>query len=322
MNILVTGGSGFIGTNLINHLLSHQNINILNVDIVAPRNELHSDLWVNVDILDHVALDDLFNDVHPDYVVHLAARTDLNGKNIEDYAENTDGVRNIVRCIKSYPPVKRAIFASSMLVCELGYIPSNDGDYCPNTPYGMSKVVGENIVKEELSNKYDWVIVRPTSLWGPWFDVPYKNFFDAVQRGYYVHPKGIDVKRSYGFVLNSIDQLCCLLEGESSSVSNNIFYLADYSPISILEWGNEIQNEFGSSKIKSIPYFFMRLFAYAGDMLKIIGVKTPPISSFRLRNMVTSAVYNTRDLEHVCPNQKYTMKEGVVITVDWLINNK
>ena len=44
MRILVTGGSGFIGTNLIEQLCNINNAEILNIDIVKPRNEKHNKL--------------------------------------------------------------------------------------------------------------------------------------------------------------------------------------------------------------------------------------------------------------------------------------
>jgi len=47
-----------------------------------------------------------------------------------------------------------------------------------------------------------WVLVRPTSIWGPWFDVPYRNFFLSVARRRYVHPAGKRIHKSFGFVGN------------------------------------------------------------------------------------------------------------------------
>ena len=112
---------------------------------------------------------------------------------------------NIIEAINKINTVKFIIFASSMLVCRLGYQPNNSNDYCPDTVYGESKVIGERIVRES-SLTVPWTIVRPTSIWGPWFDIPYRSFFDTVHKGLYFHPSGLRVKRSYGFVLNVIYQ--------------------------------------------------------------------------------------------------------------------
>ena len=120
----------------------------------------------------------------------MAARTDLDGSSIDDYSANTDGCRAVIEAAARHPQIQRVIFASSMLVCALGYSPKHDSDYCPTTRYGESKVLGERYVREMAADHFPWTIVRPTSLWGPWFSVPYKKFFDAVARRMYLHPRG------------------------------------------------------------------------------------------------------------------------------------
>lgn len=105
----------------------------------------------------------------------MAARTDLNGTSIQDYKANTDGVKSVIEAASVSSSLKHVIFAPSMLVCPLGYHPDGDEDYCPNTVYGESKVV-EQLVRSLATGLLMWTIVRPTSLWGPWFDIHYKNF--------------------------------------------------------------------------------------------------------------------------------------------------
>ena len=65
MNILVTGGAGFIGTNFID-LLEHKSCNILNIDIVRPKNILHDKYFMKVDIKDFDALLKAFQNFDPD----------------------------------------------------------------------------------------------------------------------------------------------------------------------------------------------------------------------------------------------------------------
>lgn len=48
--ILITGGSGFIGTNLIELLSKSKNYEILNVDFQPPKKENHKLYWKNLDI--------------------------------------------------------------------------------------------------------------------------------------------------------------------------------------------------------------------------------------------------------------------------------
>ena len=95
------------------------------------------------------------------------------------------------------------VFASSALVCRAGYRPTGETDYCPTTPYGESKVEMEILVRESTLIPCPWAMVRPTSIWGPRFGVPYKNFFSTVASGYYFHPGRHDVRRSFGYVGNA-----------------------------------------------------------------------------------------------------------------------
>ena len=145
--ILVTGGSGFIGTNLIGHLSKDAQYEIQNIDIVKPKISAQDKYWVQVDLRNHDAVVAAVEAFAPDYVIHLGARTDLNGKTLQDYDANMSGVSNLLDAIEAVGTVKRAIFASSMYVCEPGYMPKDFEDYAPHTLYGESKVETEKRIK-------------------------------------------------------------------------------------------------------------------------------------------------------------------------------
>ena len=145
--ILITGSSGFIGTNLVEFLLKNNLYNVLGFDINNPKIKKHTDVLRQIDIRDKNTLLKAVKEFDPTYVIHLAARTDLNGVTLEDYDSNTNGVINLVEALSSLTNVKRVIFASSMYVCISGYNPKNCDDYKPHTVYGESKVITEKIVK-------------------------------------------------------------------------------------------------------------------------------------------------------------------------------
>ncbi len=315
--ILITGGSGFIGTNLIDNLLNSQH-EVLNVDITPPRNVQHVEFWKRIDILDRKSLRDAAMKFQPDYCLHMAARTDLEGKCLEDYVDNTIGVENIIDVVSELKVVKRVIFASSMLVCQLGYMPKNDIDYKPNTFYGSSKIVGEKLVREKLSSAVSWVIIRPTSIWGPWFGVPYRNFFDVVEKGLFFYSSAQRVRRSYGFVYNSVRQIECLLFADDSKVNGRMFYIADYEPLEVATWAELIRQEMGAPSLHEVPIWFLRTGALFGDMLKLFRYDRFPLTSFRLNNLLTSATYDLDELEKVCGKQQYSIEESVRLTVKWI----
>ncbi|HKM48923.1 MAG TPA: NAD(P)-dependent oxidoreductase [Terriglobales bacterium] len=316
--IIVTGGSGFIGTNLIQHCFAggHE---VLNIDLRPPKDPAAPGSFVQADILDRHVLIETVRDFDPEYIIHLAARTDLDGTTDGDYDANIQGVSNIVAASKEAPKLKRAIFASSMYVCKLGYVPRHDDDYCPHTAYGHSKQVGEQLVRQQAGDKFCWTLVRPTSIWGPWFNVPYRGFFDTVRKGFYVHPTGYEIRRSYGFVLNTVVQISRLLEvAENDMVHGKVFYVADYEPTDPLYWAQTIADRFGSRQIRRVPIAAMRLGARVGDFLKSAGMRNPPLSSFRLNNLLTNAVFDLNPTRQVAGDLPYTLEQGVQITVDWM----
>lgn len=173
--ILITGASGFIGENLLEDLLLKQHI-VINIDNNPPRNTFHKQFWHNVNINNYTKFKQVISDFNPDYIIHLAARTDLEGRILDDYSANINGVENLMQIVKTLPNLKKVIVTSSMLVCHTGYYPKDQFDYAPNTLYGESKVETEKIVWDNKP-QCDWAIIRPTSIWGPWFGVPYRNFF-------------------------------------------------------------------------------------------------------------------------------------------------
>jgi nucleoside-diphosphate-sugar epimerase len=315
MRLVITGGSGFIGTNLIEKLRFEDEYNILNIDIKPPKLKDHNQYWVNVNICDKVSLYGVIEGFQPDYVIHLAARTDLNGKSLSDYDANIMGVKNMIDVLNSIGSVKRVIFTSSMYVCYPGYKPINFEDYTPHTVYGESKVLSEKIIKQCPVHNYEWVITRPTSIWGPWFGEPYINFFKIVNSHKYFHMGMKACTKTYGYIENTIEQIMCLLKTPKTEICEKVFYLGDFPPYNISEWANEIALEL-NIRIPNISFSFFYIAALVGDILRFVNINFP-ITSFRLKNMTTD---NIHDLEPILNISKpiITRKEGVVKTLNWL----
>lgn len=315
--ILVTGGSGFIGTNLTDNLLINKN-DILNLDITSPKKVNQLKFWKKVDINNYDLLSQVINNYNPDYIIHLAARTDLGGVGINDYTTNTLGVNNIIKVARALPSLKKIIITSSMLVCHGGYKPKNQFDFAPTTTYGESKVETEKIV---WANKpdCDWSIIRPTSIWGPWFGIPYKNFFDMILAKKYFHIGNKSCTKTYGYVGNAIYQIEQILFSDTKDETNKVFYIGDYLPTNIEEWGNEIAHELGF-KINKVPYLLIKMAALFGDSLKLVGINFP-MTSFRLHNMTTDNIMDLSNTNKVAPNLPFSRKEGIKTTLEWIKNH-
>lgn len=318
MRILVTGGSGFIGTNLVEYFASRGD-EVLNLDISAPRNVAHHSFWQSCDLLNGGALRSLVRDFAPEVIFHMGARTDLDGRSVDDYVANTVGVENLIAAVDGATLLRRLIFASSRLVCRIGYAPSDEFDYCPTTPYGESKVIGERLVCDAASRlPCPWLIVRPTSIWGPWFDVPYKTFFLTIACGRYVHTGSARILKSFGFIGNTIHELERLMDTPADAVAGKTFYLADYPPVDVAVMANAIQQALGVAPIKTVGVGVLRLAAWVGDCLKALGWRNPPLTSFRLDNLLTPMVHDLEPLRAIVGELPYSMADGVRITAAWL----
>jgi nucleoside-diphosphate-sugar epimerase len=313
--VVVTGGSGFIGTNLVEYLI-HRGDAVLSLDSASPKNPAHAPHWKSCDLLDRDALIRLVANFDPTHLVHLAARTDLMGKTLSDYVANTDGVRHIIDAVRKATGIKRTIYASSRMVCPIGYQPKDEFDTNPPNAYGESKVVGEKIVRAEAPAS-SWVIVRPTSIWGPWFGVPYRLFFDAIRSNKYFNPGHHNPRKSFGYVGNTVYQLDKLLDAPDQDVDHATLYLCDYPPLQLRSWAELIRAEFHVRAIRTVPHSLLLIVARIGDLLGRFGIQAP-LTSFRLNNLITDMVHDTTRLEKICGPLPHAIERGVQETVAWM----
>ena len=147
---LVTGGAGFIGSHIVEQLIS------LGHEVVVVDNEYSDNenfYWrkdtynIKIDITDK-ALKNAFTNV--DYVFHLAAEARI-GPSIENPVNavniNTLGTCNVLQCARE-AGVKKLIYSSTSSGYGLNTSPNDETqpDDCLN-PYSVSKVAGEKICK-------------------------------------------------------------------------------------------------------------------------------------------------------------------------------
>jgi nucleoside-diphosphate-sugar epimerase len=315
--ILITGGSGFIGCNLVEFYRS-KGYDVINLDGGAPRNAQLNSLWKECSILDREKVSKLIHDFRPDNVIHMAARTDLHGTTLEDYEANRAGVQNVVDAVNSVGTVHRALYASSRMIVQTGYIMKSEWDYKPNLPYGESKVETEKVVRAQPEGSVPWLLFRPTSIWGEWFDIPYKTFFMTVAKNRYVHPKGMRVMKSYGYVGNAVYEIDRFLHATDEQFNGRAYWVGDYPALEVLQWGQAIQRAMGRKPIPEVPYTLMKAVALAGDFAKVLGMKEPPLTSFRLNNLTIQMEYDFSREEKIWGKLPYSLEEGVERTVKWL----
>ncbi|HEV7858620.1 MAG TPA: GDP-mannose 4,6-dehydratase [Pyrinomonadaceae bacterium] len=160
-NILVTGGAGFIGSHLVDQLLSEESWRVTVLDdfndFYSPatkreniRAHLEHEAYslVEADIRDRATLELLFSETEFDCIVHLAARAGVRPSLTEPqlYAEtNINGTLNLLELARAQE-VKQFVFGSSSSVYGINAkVPFSEEDPIrqPISPYAATKAAGE-----------------------------------------------------------------------------------------------------------------------------------------------------------------------------------
>lgn len=315
LKTLVTGGSGFIGTNLVDALLGAGR-EVLSLDVRPPRKSERAGIHRAVDVLDPVGLRRVFEEFRPDEVVHLAARTDFSGRADPDgYRVNTEGTSNVLAAVARCPSVARLIHASSNVVPREDEPPAGTGR---GLTYEASKTEAERILRAS-GLACDWCVVRPCFVWGPWLGPPFCEFFLAIARGRYFHLGRINPPKLHGYVGNVVFQIVRLLEAPGEQVRGEVFYLADYEPTTVEEWSKLIARKLGRPAPRRLPEPLVRAAAWSGDLLGALGYGRAPLTSTRLKHMRTDTtdtpIETTRRVAGRLP---FTLEQGVDETIAWL----
>ena len=314
MKILVTGGSGFIGRQLMAQLAS-SDLEAINVDTAAPSAEL-ARTWRNVSILDREALRALFRDYRPTHVVHLAANSSVYGKSLDDYRANTEGTRFLLEACAETASLERVMVTSTQHVRRPGSGPARDDtDYLPYKYYGQSKVIAEQLTRR-AALKFTWTIVRPTAVWGPHHVLLADGLWKFMARGLYFHPKPDPVVRSYGYVKNVAWQLGRLLSAPSDAVHGRVIYVADGNTRQE-DWVDAFARALTGRNSRKVPLSFIRLLSAFGDTAKRVGARFPMYEE-RLQNLTANnpvPIEPTLDLLGAPP---HSFESGIKETVGWL----
>jgi nucleoside-diphosphate-sugar epimerase len=317
MKIFLTGGSGFIGTNLITELLAlgHE---VENFDFNKPRFSELRPFWVQGDVLDAPALATAMSKYQPDAVFHLAARADCDENTTveEGYRANTDGTRNFLDAVKATSSVNRAIIVSSQYVAGPDRLPVGDEDYFPHTIYGQSKVITEKLTRS-ADLPCCWTLVRPTNVWGPWHWRYPQEFWRIAKKGIYFHPGGAPVRRCYAYVGNVVWQMLRVLELPEEAVNRQTFYVGDEVD-DIYGWASGFCTALCGHPAPKIPRALLRVIALAGDAITLVRGKPFYLTSSRYRSMTSDYPTPMEKTFEVIGKGPFSLEKGIDRTVNWL----
>lgn len=314
MRLLVTGGSGFIGTNLVQNALD-QGREVLNLDWNPPLDHAQKPYWRRWNIMDPATTRSFMEEFKPEHVVHLAARTDTDVQDdLDAYRQNHEGTAHLLGVMKEIPSIRRAIITSTQFVCEAGYQPKHDEDYKPFTLYGESKRLTE-VATRKADLPFAWSIIRPTTIWGPW-SLRYRDvLFKVMRKGLYFHPGRHKVIRSYGYVGNVVWQIGRILELPVDQVAGKVFYVGD-PPLDLRTWVEAISQALVHRPVRYIPTWMVKSLAMAGDVLKKVHVPFP-ITSGRFRSMTNDYITPMDRTEAALGVAPWSLAQGADAMVEW-----
>ncbi len=166
MNILLTGGAGYIGSHMAQRLIELSEKPVIYDNLSTGKREAipHGAQFVFGDIRDQDLLGRAMKDFHIDTVVHFAARSvvpESIEKPLEYYESNVVGTLQLVNACKK-AKVENFIFSSSASVYgDPKSVPLTEtSPLKPTSPYGNSKKMAEEIIRDAGSKGLSYVILR------------------------------------------------------------------------------------------------------------------------------------------------------------------
>lgn len=304
MKILVTGGAGFIGSNVVDELISvgHQVCIIDNLSTGKKDNLNEKAKFYNCDITNVNTLKLIFQEEKPEVVYHFAAQIDVQTSLKEpafDANVNIVGTINILECCREYE-VKKIIYPSSAAVYgNPKYLPIDENHSIePISFYGISKHTPEHYIKTFCDlHEIKYTIFR------------YANVYGIRQ----------DPKGEGGVVSIFIDKF---LNNESPTIFGNGEQTRDFIYVKDIAKANLIALNRGDNKIinisANVPITVNKLFNTMKNLLSIDIEAT--YSEARKGDILYSYLNNNFAREILDWQAEYDLENGVKETIDYYKN--
>jgi UDP-glucose 4-epimerase len=225
MNILVTGGAGLIGHNVVSRLegLGH-NVSIMDIQTnygIIPQDEIDylmterskkckSEIWLR-DICDAEKVDRTFYLEEPEIVIHMASfprQKVVNANPAWGSRVMSEGLINLLEASDKYEVRKFIYISSSMVYGNFTDDVTEDYQCKPQGQYGILKLAGEDLVKD-YTRRTNLVhtIIRPSAVYGP-LDVEDRviaKFILTAMRGGTLNVNGANETLDFTYVDDAAD---------------------------------------------------------------------------------------------------------------------
>ena len=323
MKAIVTGGTGFIGSSLIEKLARKQ----YQVCCIA-RDKMHAEtleaLGVDIilaDINDGIHWEPLLKDA--DYIFHVAGVTRAR-RGSDYFVGNYQATQRIAQLsARLCKNLRRFIYISSLTAVGPSHNETpitEDSPYHPVSLYGKSKMLAElEILK--LKDRLPFTILRPSGVYGP-RDREMLNYITLIRKG--IQPL-IGFRTKWLNLIHRDDLVDGIIRAaESSRADNEIFFLGGEKNHTTEEIGDTIAKVLQKSRFKfPLPELMVYLVGSISEMVgRISGQEV-----FFNRQKVAEAVqtYWTCSVEKARQllgyRQKFTLEEGMRDTYEWYLQH-
>lgn len=314
MAILVTGGSGFIGSHFHKHLA---NKDIVNLDLNKPSFSCES-IFIKGDIRIEKDIQRALQGNHISSIISLAAKHHDFGIGHDEYFDTNEEGTDTLCKVASEHGIKEIVFYSSVAVYGIRQeISTEILEPKPDSPYGASKLAGEKVlerwVQEDSSRKV--LIIRPTVTFGPNNLANMYNLIRQIDSGFYFHVGKADNIKSIAYVENLVNATLFLKERMRNGIS--VYNYADEPQLSAYEVGEIIANALGKRIKVTVPLWAAVAATYPFDLAIKISGKNLPISTARVKKLATQTYHSATKIFSEGFKPEYSTKEGLKKMVDW-----
>jgi nucleoside-diphosphate-sugar epimerase len=313
--IAIIGGSGFVGTRLVELLKKDENVELRNID--KQQSRFHPEITRIGNVLDREALVTLLKGV--DAVVLLAAehRDDVSPVSLY-YDVNVQGMRNVLWAMEE-AGVHRLVFTSSVAVYGLNKSnPAEDHPADPFNHYGKSKWQAEQVLQEWYAAHPAWHIdvLRPTVIFGERNRGNVYNLLKQISGGRFRMVGRGKNKKSMAYVGNIVALIRYLLA--EGSAGYRVFNYADKPDFDMNELVAHVRRTLNRHiPATRFPYWLGMLGGYGFDCLAFVTRKKLPISSVRVKKFCATTQFDATKAHSCGFKAPYSLGEGLERTLTY-----
>ncbi len=321
MNICIIGGSGFIGSCLIDILKSDHSI--LNID--KTESVKHKDIaYKQCDIRDYKKLQKSIPS-KTDFIVLLAAehRDDVSPVSLY-YDVNVEGTHNVLK-VMSEKHIQNIIFTSSVAVYGLNrHKPDEFSPANPFNHYGKSILEAENVLRrwyENDQNGKSLIILRPTVIFGPGNRGNVYNLLKQISSKRFMMVGKGNNKKSMAYVENVAGFIVHCIYANYKKY--HLFNYIDKPDLSTKELVANAEQAIGQKILPiRIPYWFGYTTAKFLDIVLGVFKKKNPISAVRVKKFCATTQFDSATIQATGFVPRYTLEKGLEITIKSIIKEQ